>query len=59
METITAAVMIIVGLIAIILMIVSVIYPEWFTHRNKPMASVMAPVVRNEIKKNREELNEP
>jgi FtsZ-interacting cell division protein ZipA len=58
METITAAVMIIVGLIAIILMIVSVIYPEWFSHRNKSMVSVMAPVVRKEIKKESKELDE-
>jgi hypothetical protein len=56
MATITAAVMMIVGLIAIVLMIVSVIYPEWFSHRNKPMAGVMAPAVRKKIDENNEEL---
>ena len=44
MATVTAAIMMIVGLIAIILMIVSVIYPEWFTHRDKSMAGIIAPV---------------
>lgn len=55
MATITAAVMMIVGLIVIVLMIVSVIYPEWFSHRNKPIASVMAPVVRKKIDKSSKE----
>jgi hypothetical protein len=56
MATITAAVMMIVGLIAIVLMIVSVIYPEWFSHRNKSMAGVMAPAVRKKMDESNEEL---
>ena len=35
MATITAAVMLIGGLIAIILMIVTIIYPEWFSNSSK------------------------
>ena len=56
METLCAALMIVIGLIAIILMIVSVIYPEWFTHRHKRMAHVISPVMREEIEKSNKEL---
>ena len=40
MATITAAVLLIGGLIAIIILIIAVIYPEWFTHEDKFMARV-------------------
>ena len=48
MATITAAVLLIGGLIAIIIMIIAVIYPEWFTHGNKSMARVATTDLRKE-----------
>jgi H+/gluconate symporter-like permease len=47
MATITAAVLLIGGLIAIIIMIIAVIYPEWFTRENKSMARVTTEYLRN------------
>ena len=48
MATITAAVLLIGGLIAFIIIIIAVIYPEWFTHENKSMARVMTTDLRKE-----------
>ena len=48
MATVTAAVLLIGGLIAIIILIIAVIYPEWFTHESKSMARVTTTDLRKE-----------
>lgn len=48
MATVTAAVLLIGGLIAIIILIIAVIYPEWFAHENKSMARVTTRDLRKE-----------